>query len=202
MSRKGAFLRGLAVERFKKSDNGLHEVIPGLFLGSCGAAYNSDGITSCGVSHILCVANNLIDGIKKAHRDRDDLDFLEISIEDKPGCTITDHFPTCFDYISSCLKANRGVLVHCFQGKSRSSSVIIGYLMQTRGLTFEESLQFVKSKRPVVAPNIGFALQLRKFERKLKDATTLSAPTCARSAQDEETPAPTASPTLDELSSE
>jgi protein-tyrosine phosphatase len=202
MSRKAALLRGLARERFKQVDKDLHEIIPGLFLGSCGAAHNAAGIQAAGVTHVLCVAKDLLPGVRAATAGVAGLQYLEIAVEDKPECSITDHFAPCFAFLDQCVPdasaaaaaadsnsedtapatstsitvetdASRrqlcgGALVHCFQGKSRSTSVIVGYLMQRRGLSMDDALALVKSKRPVAAPNIGFALQLRQFERQLQ----------------------------------
>ena len=173
MRRKSLFLRRLAIERFKACDRDLHAIIPGIFLGSCGAANNKEGIEATGVTHVLCVANNLLDEVKTSTATLH-LKYLEISIEDKPGCMITEIFPECFKFIDLALAGGGKVLVHCFQGKSRSSSVVIGYLMNKKGMLFQQSLEFVKSKRAVIAPNIGFALQLRKYERYLLGANAAS----------------------------
>ena len=45
-------------------------------------------------------------------------------------------------------------------GKSRSVSVIIAYLKKYYNKTVNEALQFIKEKRPMANPNIGFIKQL------------------------------------------
>jgi hypothetical protein len=62
------------------------------------------------------------------------------------------------------------VLVHCAGGVSRSATVVLGYLMSRRGLTFDQSLTELRRARPWVNPNAGFVLQLREWERLGKDA--------------------------------
>ncbi len=161
MGRKALLLRGLAVERFKKLDKELHEITPGVFLGSCGAAYNVEGVAAAGVTHVLCVATNLLAGVKAAYAAKNasasrdaagdagssstaPLVFLEIAVEDKPGCAITDYFPACFEFIDGCLGSGGHVLVLCFLGKSRSASVVVGYLMKkSPGTSFEDALGVV-----------------------------------------------------------
>ena len=63
------------------------------------------------------------------------------------------------------------VLVHCAAGQSRSSTVVIAYLLtfSDSGLkdsfrTFSKALRFAVSKRPMVRPNEGFQRQLKSFE--------------------------------------
>lgn len=55
------------------------------------------------------------------------------------------------------------VLVHCNAGVSRSSSIVIGYLMQREGLSFEDAYSQVKLARPSVHPNPGFYQQLQSY---------------------------------------
>jgi len=56
------------------------------------------------------------------------------------------------------------ILVHCTAGISRSSSVLIYYLMKEKGLTFDQALKMVRSKRNIVNPNKGFEKTLRAVE--------------------------------------
>lgn len=65
------------------------------------------------------------------------------------------------EFIRSCTKSGRPVLVHCNAGVSRSSSVVIGYLIKECHMTFEEAFRAVKFKRPSIQPNTGFMRFLR-----------------------------------------
>ena len=48
-------------------------------------------------------------------------------------------------------------------GKSRSSAVLISYVMHVTGMSYDDALSVVKSARSVAAPNTAFADQLRYF---------------------------------------
>lgn len=52
-----------------------------------------------------------------------------------------------------------------FAGVSRSTTCVIAYLIQERAMTFTKALNFVRLRRPIVCPNIGFQKQLLEFER-------------------------------------
>lgn len=49
-------------------------------------------------------------------------------------------------------------------GVSRSSSVVIAYLMKSRHLEYGAAFEFVKSKRRFVQPNNGFIGQLKLWQ--------------------------------------
>eukprot|EP00730_Choanoeca_flexa_P000196 TRINITY_DN10089_c0_g1_i3.p1 TRINITY_DN10089_c0_g1~~TRINITY_DN10089_c0_g1_i3.p1 ORF type:complete len:220 (+),score=38.14 TRINITY_DN10089_c0_g1_i3:39-698(+) len=59
------------------------------------------------------------------------------------------------------------VLVHCAQGKSRSTSVVIAYLMRYRQMNYNASLALVRSCRPMATPNTSFDQQLRQAQAQL-----------------------------------
>lgn len=57
--------------------------------------------------------------------------------------------------------ASPKLLFHWKRGISRSAAVMMGYLMVTNGINFEEAFNMVKKKRPTIDPNIGFVSQLQ-----------------------------------------
>lgn len=44
----------------------------------------------------------------------------------------------------------------------------MAYLMKELGMNFYDALNFCRSKRPIVCPNMGFVRQLQEYERELK----------------------------------
>jgi protein-tyrosine phosphatase len=51
------------------------------------------------------------------------------------------------------------VFVHCHQGRSRSASIVLSYLMLYQGMTVQEAMKTVRLKREV-SPNDGFIKRL------------------------------------------
>ena len=56
------------------------------------------------------------------------------------------------------------ILVHCFEGKSRSCSMIIAYFIREEGMTYMDAWNRVRTERWIANPNQGFVEQLRKYE--------------------------------------
>ena len=57
------------------------------------------------------------------------------------------------------------VLVHCKQGTSRSGAVIVALLMRSQSIDYESALALVRKSRASIAPNSGFADQLRLWDK-------------------------------------
>ena len=47
---------------------------------------------------------------------------------------------------------------------SRSASVVIAYLIQSRHLSYSDALKFVRERRLCVKPNRGFVIALKEWE--------------------------------------
>jgi protein-tyrosine phosphatase len=92
-----------------------------------------------------------------------------ISLPDKPNSNIMHFFPQGIKFITDSLaeSPDNKVLVHCFAGKSRSTTMVLAYLMEAQGMTLLEAYTLVKEKRPIVLPNMGFMVQLTALEKKL-----------------------------------
>jgi protein-tyrosine phosphatase len=56
-------------------------------------------------------------------------------------------------------------------GISRSATVVCAYLIADQGLTASAAIDFVREKRPVVCPNIGFRRQLGEYAARLHGTT-------------------------------
>ena len=72
-----------------------------------------------------------------------------------------------FEFIDTNRKYT-SVYIHCYAGISRSVATTIAYLMRKHGVSAQEGLSFVKSKRKQASPNFGFINQLSKYENYLK----------------------------------
>ncbi|KAJ1405616.1 Tyrosine specific protein phosphatases domain [Sesbania bispinosa] len=162
-----SLLRAMFVVKSLKEDNTPCEIDEGLFLGSVGTAANKDGLKNVNVTHILTVAGKLT----PAHPG--DFVYKTIDVVDRDDANLKQYFNECFDFIDEAKRHGGRVLVHCYAGKSRSVTIVVAYLMKTRGMSLSEALQHVKSKRPQAAPNPGFIRQLEEFEKSLQGASEL-----------------------------
>jgi hypothetical protein len=139
-------------------------VVPGVFLGSVGAAHDRGALDSFGITHVMTVAGGFPPKFPDAY------EYLVIDVADVASEDLDAHFEKCLRFIARALLDGGRVLVHCFAGRSRSSTVVAAYVMVTEGLSLAETMKLIKDARPCAAPNAGFERQLRGFERRLSDA--------------------------------
>ncbi len=136
----------------------LHEIISGVFLGDCIAAYNKNKLSTLGITHVLNTATELdtpFEGIK----------YMHLKLRDSPSENIYIHFENCHRFIDQALETKGKILIHCYAGISRSATVVASYLIKKFKMTVEQTLSFMKNIRNVVRPNLGFIEQLKTFYR-------------------------------------
>ena len=140
-----------------------NEIIPNfLFLGSQEHAHNRETLEILGITHILNAtrgAANPFSGLK----------YCRVHVDDSETEKISMYFSKAYEFIDSALIGNLSgkrniVLVHCAKGVSRSSTLVIMYLMRAVGMCLDEALSFLKKHRDIIEPNGGFMNELREFE--------------------------------------
>ena len=139
--------------------------IGGLYLGNIEGARNVKELKKRGITAVLTVAA----GIKLKYEKQDIANHMIIEADDVAWYDLAKEFERAIEFIEKHIETGN-VYVHCFAGVSRSSTIVIAYLMKARRKSLTEIAKYVKSKRSVVSPNTGFYRQLMDFEKKLLSA--------------------------------
>ena len=66
------------------------------------------------------------------------------------------------------IEKNKTILVHCREGISRSSAIVIAYIMYKEKKSYIEAENFVRTKKNDINPNENFVKQLKEFEDIIK----------------------------------
>jgi protein-tyrosine phosphatase len=96
---------------------------------------------------------------------------LPLDLLDSAEQDIKQHFQKSNEFIENCLRKDGKVLVHCHAGISRSSTIILAYLIKHQNMSFEDALAHAQTKRTKINPNPGFRKQLKEFEKSLNQKT-------------------------------
>jgi dual specificity phosphatase 12 len=97
----------------------------------------------------------------------DNVEIIAIEIKDLDNVEIDRYFNQTYNEIEMSLKEGQNVLVMCAEGRSRSATIIIAYLMRKLKLSYEDAFNEVKKKRSIIDPNDGFRKRLKNYEQLL-----------------------------------
>lgn len=139
----------------------ISEVYAGrLFLGSIVAASDLDLLQREGITHVVTVTTFGDAACFFPHH----IKYHAIQIMDLPVERIYDHLEPALHFINEAfLTSSSRVLVHCVEGRSRSATIVLAYLMDTNNWSVDQALCFLRLKRPCVHPNSGFVDELRRL---------------------------------------
>jgi protein-tyrosine phosphatase len=136
------------------------EIISGLFLGSIDSASNTELMKELKIKHILSVCGEIPNAIRIEIQNN--FNSKLISVDDNGQDDLK--FEECFQFIDDALLNDR-ILVHCWKGVSRSSSICIYFLMKKQKISLNEAYRLVLSKRPIIQPNPRFIQKLKEEEK-------------------------------------
>uniref|UniRef100_A0A452XQ36 Protein-tyrosine-phosphatase n=1 Tax=Aegilops tauschii subsp. strangulata TaxID=200361 RepID=A0A452XQ36_AEGTS len=143
-------------------DKECSKVAEHVYLGGDAVAKNRDILRKNGITHVLnCV------GFVCPEYFKSDLVYRTLWLQDSPTEDITSILYDVFDYFEDVREQAGRVFVHCCQGVSRSTSLVIAYLMWREGQSFDDAFQFVKAARGIANPNMGFACQLLQCQKRV-----------------------------------
>ncbi|KAJ7945637.1 Dual specificity protein phosphatase PHS1 [Quillaja saponaria] len=136
-----------------------------LFIGGTLAARSVYTLQHLGITHILCLCSNEIG--QSDSQFPDIFVYKNFSISDSEDTNIDSIFEEACDFIDYVEQTNGRVLVHCFEGKSRSATLILAYLMLRKNFTLLQAWNALKRVHRRAQPNDGFAKILLQLDQKL-----------------------------------
>ena len=132
-----------------------------LFLAAC-RAVTSKCLLELGITNIV---NATLELPTVAYQQQDT---IQIAVEDRITAKLNIYFDLIADKIQQVHRGGGKILVYCRAGQSRSATLCIAYFMKYHNMSYEQAFQFVKYRRPIIHPNLGFVHQLKDYEKKLK----------------------------------
>ncbi|WOK96100.1 hypothetical protein Cni_G04807 [Canna indica] len=136
-----------------------------LFIGGALAARSIYTLQYLGITHILCLCSNEIGQSDSQYPNL--FQYKNFSISDEEDADISNIFEAASDYIDYVEHSGGKVLVHCFEGKSRSATIVLAYLMLRKGFTLSEAWNMLKKVHRRAQPNDGFAKILLDLDRRI-----------------------------------
>eukprot|EP00258_Populus_trichocarpa_P026090 XP_024442109.1 dual specificity protein phosphatase PHS1 isoform X2 [Populus trichocarpa] len=136
-----------------------------LFIGGALAARSVHTLQHLGITHILCLCGNEIGQSESQHPDL--FQYKNFSITDDEDSNISCIFEEASDFIDHVESVGGRVLVHCFEGRSRSATLVLAYLMLRKKFTLLEAWNALRQVHRRAQPNDGFARILLDLDQRL-----------------------------------
>ncbi|XP_061986542.1 protein-tyrosine-phosphatase MKP1-like [Populus nigra] len=149
-------------DRIAFFDKECSKVAEHVYLGGDAVARDREILKQNGITHVLNCVGFVCPEYFKA-----DFVYRTLWLQDSPSEDITSILYDVFDYFEDVREHGGRVFVHCCQGVSRSTSLVIAYLMWREGQSFDDAFQYVKAARGIADPNMGFACQLLQCQKRV-----------------------------------
>lgn len=143
-----------------------------LYLSNASPSKNLSLLRSNSITHVLICCSEIAPSFP------DKLVYKKLNIKETFDFNISSFFDEAYEFIESGLASGGGVLVHCVQGQSRSPTIVISYLMRRFNLSYTKSLKIVKKKHKITDPNVGFIEQLKQYETKVQENSSMTCSAC------------------------
>lgn len=157
--------------RYETPSDAFNEVYPGIVLGNGPTAMDIYKMKQLRVTHVLNTACGKTPDYGMINTSQKDyasagIRFMGITAYDMSSFNMSPYFHDVADFIDSALRSGGRVYVHCKMGISRSATCVLAYLMIKKGMTAQEAVRLVRSRREII-PNDGFLKQLCQLNDQL-----------------------------------
>ena len=142
-----------------------------LYLGDMFDANDETFTKNNNISCIICVAEKL-----KINNTDSNIKVYNYELSDDYNCNISLYF----DEICDIIDKENIVLVNCIAGISRSSTIVIAYIMKNYNLDLKNTFIGVKNERNRICPNKKFMNCLLDYELSLFGKNSLTYEDCIK----------------------
>ncbi|EKX46104.1 hypothetical protein GUITHDRAFT_86883 [Guillardia theta CCMP2712] len=133
-----------------------------LYLTNFRGVERTDELKKLNIRHIVCVN-------EQNNEFPDQFNYFNIdTLEDQEDHDATVHFSAVKKFTDESLAKGGAVCFHCAAGISRSTTMMIAYLMASNGMSLFDAFRLTYSRRRVAWPNRSFMQQLIQYETKLQ----------------------------------
>ncbi|KAH9405501.1 Dual specificity protein phosphatase 14 [Tyrophagus putrescentiae] len=98
---------------------------------------------------------------------------VRVPVDDDPEDEIYPYLHDITDFMFRAAYEGFRIVVHCLAGASRSTTIVLAYLIKYGKLTLEEAFDYVHRGRPCARPNMAFFSQLIRFEKDVYGTATV-----------------------------
>lgn len=153
-------------------NNNVDEIIPHLYISNWGSSNDPKKIKQYNIKAVITIETRKKPEYILKYYKENNIDFLYLYLDDMPNEDISKYFDISYNFIKKHIDKKENVLVHCYAGISRSSTIIFNYMLREYYLNngykcprciLKYFLDYSRNKRPIINPNTGFINQLLTY---------------------------------------
>lgn len=131
-------------------------VLHNIYISDLRAASNDHLLRTYGITHIVNASSeeNVFPGRYT---------YLRILVNDSVDASIDCFFEAVCDFIDRYSAHDTRFLIHCNAGISRSSTLVLAYMIHRCHIRLPEALGILRRKHAIARPNPGFINQLHRW---------------------------------------
>jgi len=150
------------------------EILDGCLYLSGAIPLTESKLESLGITAIVCALTEIEEkNVVSASYANSPIPKMYVRVLDSLSSNLSVHFDPVGKFIDDEISRGGKVLVHCLAGVSRSSSLVMAYLVRYKNFNLMDAYDYVAEKRKIIEPNDAFFYQLTIYERQLKDKTVM-----------------------------
>eukprot|EP00927_Polykrikos_kofoidii_P066914 TRINITY_DN62476_c0_g1_i1.p1 TRINITY_DN62476_c0_g1~~TRINITY_DN62476_c0_g1_i1.p1 ORF type:complete len:761 (+),score=102.41 TRINITY_DN62476_c0_g1_i1:61-2343(+) len=143
-----------------------------LFLTSWRGAYDDEALSASGISHIASIGEEFEEEPPGKSVAAKTICVVVTDDEDQDE-VMQESLSKAVDFLDAAIGGGGRVLVHCAAGISRSTTVVLAYLVARRGFSLREAFYMTRRSRPMIWPNCGFMKVLIRWEQTHRSKATM-----------------------------
>lgn len=136
-------------------------VLPWLWVGERGAAEDAEFLRAHAIGAVLSLCPASCAAVQRKLLD----------VPDSADYDLGQYFGECAAWLEAQRCSGRAALVHCRLGHSRSTTIVLAYLLLQAGWTLRDAYAHLLRCHAPTSPNVGFFAQLQLLEARLQPAT-------------------------------
>ncbi|CAM1321057.1 DUSP3 (predicted) [Pycnogonum litorale] len=158
-----------------------NEVYRNIYISDSSTALSTIMLRNMGMTHVVNAAmgKDRMMGLvntTQSYYNSSNIKFFGVEAIDVSPFRLERYFHQTADFIDEALSDDGCVLVHCQQGVSRSTTLVLAYLMIKKNMSVQQAMKQVRKHRDIL-PNDGFLKQLcdlndqlfHKHDRRIKN---------------------------------
>ena len=138
------------------------EVFKNIYISNQETAQNISELTKRDIGLVICLIGELGEYNYDIYK-KNGIEIVHIKIKDSSKENISVYFDRMNKLIEKYTSLGTPILVHCQAGVSRSTTIVVSYLMGKYDYDYKKSIEIIREKRSFVQPNFGFMDQLEKY---------------------------------------